>query len=1223
MNKAAQGISCRRWGATVSRTTFTQTPGRRHRYGNTDTVKLLMLGYRQELAREFTLFNCLGCNLNVLSTFTALAGSYGVGMGFMYGGPVVMTWTWIVVTLLTLSVGLSLAEIASAFPTSGALYYWSYRLAPASVRNLTCFLTAWVLTMGQAALSASATYTFVQLVEALVEQQYGVSLSPGCRLGILLATLVALAALNCGSARMTAFITTIGAFWHLIALFGFCFALLLMAPKRQSVKYIFTSWQPDTSTSGITSPLYNVMMGMLMTVWTFTGYDGAAHVSEETLDAEHTVPTAILLSISGAGIAGFILMTTLIVVKADDSITFDPSGHSNMVLEMLKQMLDKVPSQFRSSGALFSIPVVAAFFCSFQAVANNSRMLYAFARDGGVPLHQWARRVHPRTHAPLGSTAYMVTIAAALSIPMCFNALVLSLVTSFAAIACYSAYVVPVICKLVTGRRNFIPGPFKLPPRLSIANNIVTAVWVCAVLVIFTLPGFFPVVLENCNWSGPMMLGVVLLLVAWYHLPVYGAKGWFRGPRPNLGQFQDVLPSDAVRAARNKPLTDNAPSDQQQQHQQQRLTELTEAMEEEEEEAAASVAAAAAATAAGVAVAADASRGGAVATDLVALAVGRDGNDLLKGEPTNHSRARSCRASSSRSRWDCDAEGGGGASSAAAVIADVMKDECRFGRLRSGNATADLVGPDVSGRRALRYSGSCADGTSGYGIRDGGGGSANGGGGGGGGGENCGEFPLSLSVACGGRIGDTVAVAFSMGDSGGGSGAVLRVPGGAVGCTGMPKPQAPRQDAATETGLGPLGGGGGGSFGGFVSGSNTWRTADQPGSPGTHTRGDEHMRQATTTTATTTTTGWGGFSWNDYARPGLITGSCRSMVVGLGTVSARSSTPGGTTFTLIRQTVQHASSNMAPTDVPPYNRDRRSNPLAYVRAARQRLGWFGGGGRLVRRLSSNSQSGWLAVMPSPSPSLVSVPGFNPLRAELVRAAVGGGGGGGGGDGDGGGGTAAAGEDSSASTGHHLHSFGLAATSTNSLGGLRYHINHYINHSRPHLMSTSRHWDPEQLDRGREHEHMSGPEPQLLALAHQQRRRSGVSSSGGHPSGACAFATAADVRMLAERRAAAAAAAAAATAATATTTSVGGNVLNVCTETCMSPRRSLSRRPTGSAGVMTLLPLPATGASHSVGGTGGSTAAVSSTGVLSLLQLAAGYSSCTSGYEVTGPADSQL
>lgn len=58
-----------------------------------------------------------------------LAGTFGA-IGVTYGGPIVMVWGWLFVTACTLLVSLSMAELASAYPTSAALYYWAYVVAP-------------------------------------------------------------------------------------------------------------------------------------------------------------------------------------------------------------------------------------------------------------------------------------------------------------------------------------------------------------------------------------------------------------------------------------------------------------------------------------------------------------------------------------------------------------------------------------------------------------------------------------------------------------------------------------------------------------------------------------------------------------------------------------------------------------------------------------------------------------------------------------------------------------------------------------------------------------------------------------------------------------------------------------------------------------------------------------------------------------------------------------
>ena len=50
-------------------------------------------------------------------------GSYGIAFG--NGGPVSAVWGWVVVSAMTSFVGLAMAEIVSALPSSGGPYFWS------------------------------------------------------------------------------------------------------------------------------------------------------------------------------------------------------------------------------------------------------------------------------------------------------------------------------------------------------------------------------------------------------------------------------------------------------------------------------------------------------------------------------------------------------------------------------------------------------------------------------------------------------------------------------------------------------------------------------------------------------------------------------------------------------------------------------------------------------------------------------------------------------------------------------------------------------------------------------------------------------------------------------------------------------------------------------------------------------------------------------------------
>ncbi|GFR41746.1 hypothetical protein Agub_g2500, partial [Astrephomene gubernaculifera] len=110
----------------------------RSRPGKWDEVKLWQLGYRQELPRRFTMLNNMAICTSVLSFF-AIVDMYGT-QGLAYGGPVSVVWGWAISAVFSIAVALSLAELLSAYPTSGGIYYWCWVMAPVRHRTLVCWM---------------------------------------------------------------------------------------------------------------------------------------------------------------------------------------------------------------------------------------------------------------------------------------------------------------------------------------------------------------------------------------------------------------------------------------------------------------------------------------------------------------------------------------------------------------------------------------------------------------------------------------------------------------------------------------------------------------------------------------------------------------------------------------------------------------------------------------------------------------------------------------------------------------------------------------------------------------------------------------------------------------------------------------------------------------------------------------------------------------------------
>ncbi|KAL6186538.1 hypothetical protein ACLB2K_042658 [Fragaria x ananassa] len=90
---------------------------------SSDDSRLKQLGYKQELSRNLSAIENFSVTFSIVSVLTGLSTTFGIGL--TYGGTITMVYGWPVVGMLTLVVGLSMAEICSAYPTSGGLYFWS------------------------------------------------------------------------------------------------------------------------------------------------------------------------------------------------------------------------------------------------------------------------------------------------------------------------------------------------------------------------------------------------------------------------------------------------------------------------------------------------------------------------------------------------------------------------------------------------------------------------------------------------------------------------------------------------------------------------------------------------------------------------------------------------------------------------------------------------------------------------------------------------------------------------------------------------------------------------------------------------------------------------------------------------------------------------------------------------------------------------------------------
>jgi amino acid permease (GABA permease) len=484
-----------------------------------DVAQLHKLGYAQELRRRMGGFSNFAVSFTIISVLSGCLTLYYFGM--QYGGPVVIVWGWVIVGVMTLVVGLGMAEIASAYPTAGGLYFWAGKLSENNSGAWSWF-TGWFNLLGQVAITAGIDYGFATFFTYFLHLTTNFPDTVGWVLVVYACVLIAHGLLNTFGVRVVALLSDVSAWWHIGGVLVIAVVLFFIPSHHASASTIFTHFQNE-STLGV--PWFVFMVGLLMAQYTFTGYDASAHMSEETHNADISAPRGIVMSILISLIAGWIL------ILAITSVIPDPTSKAYAVIagqQVAPVLLWQSALNRTGAELLLLIAVVAQFFCGMASVTANSRMLFAFSRDGAVPGHRLWHRINVRTRTPTNSIWFCATFAFLLAVPSLWSGVAYAAVTSIATIGLYIAYVLPTLLRRMKGK-EWVGGRWSLGKWSPLIGWLGIA-WVAFISVLFMLPevAFSSINRDNFNYA-PVAVGVVLLFSGGYWL--ISARKWFHGPR--------------------------------------------------------------------------------------------------------------------------------------------------------------------------------------------------------------------------------------------------------------------------------------------------------------------------------------------------------------------------------------------------------------------------------------------------------------------------------------------------------------------------------------------------------------------------------------------------------------------------------------------------------------------------------------------------------------------
>ena len=531
-----------------------QTPKTREEVIAQDVHDLHRLGYAQELFRTMGGFSNFAISFSIISILTGAVILYDYGLA--WAGTAASLIGWPLVTIFVLLIAAAMAEIASAYPTAGGLYYWASRMKGKNWG----WWTAWFNLIGQFAIVAginfSAAFFLNDTIVTPLLSRLGVGFENSTVIlasggtAILTGQLVTMGilmlvqlAMNIRGINLVALLNQVSVWWHIAIVLAVVVLIMVVGKPDASGLHLFQiqpvdqggSWNNNLGFANlqygpaISYPLIGAFFfSLLQANWTYTGNDASAHVAEETVAARLSSAWGLFLSVAVSAVVGYIFLFVLTTHLPNLSTLFPATlptdlsntsqyyfGNKAAVIEILNYNLGQV-------GDILSAGIgIAMAFCGLSSIASAGRMLYAFSRDDGMPGSPWLKKVSHRYRTPANSMIAIVVVAWLFTVAsgIVGGGTAIVIVTAISTIFLYAAYGIPILLALRSdawrSERVWSLGRFSRPVA------VIALLWIVTLMVLFSFP-------TSGNISWPFMAAVVAFLLVYYFA---WARRRFTGPK--------------------------------------------------------------------------------------------------------------------------------------------------------------------------------------------------------------------------------------------------------------------------------------------------------------------------------------------------------------------------------------------------------------------------------------------------------------------------------------------------------------------------------------------------------------------------------------------------------------------------------------------------------------------------------------------------------------------
>ncbi|RTE83189.1 hypothetical protein BHE90_002274 [Fusarium euwallaceae] len=354
---------------------------------------------------------------------------------FDVGGPMMLIYSTIIVTVGQCLMMSSLAELCSVWPYAGGQQAFTKYLAPQRIRRFLSYLVGWVVLLGEIATVCGCSMNSAQIIASVVSIHQPTFVPETWSTYLMFVALTVLSLLFCFSQKHLPAIAVLGGIITLGGGLAWAISFLILAPK-QTASFVFTNF---INNSGYASNAWVGFMSFYTPIYALYGTDGILHIAEEMRDATKSAPRAMVYSMIFSGITS--VMGALVMAFCAG----DWEKYMESDFPFVDWFVDILDSSAGGSALVIVVIVLLNFLIAVGINTAGSRLAWSMAHDHALPFSNTFQKVNQTVQTPLNALFLLIVTELVIGLVLFGSDYAFQIVVSLGGVAIQFGYLIPIL----------------------------------------------------------------------------------------------------------------------------------------------------------------------------------------------------------------------------------------------------------------------------------------------------------------------------------------------------------------------------------------------------------------------------------------------------------------------------------------------------------------------------------------------------------------------------------------------------------------------------------------------------------------------------------------------------------------------------------------------------------------------------------------------------------